>query len=87
MFAIEMAKSKNLLNMIATITRENPSFPYNQGRIKIFRDGVVNWQHINKDKKLVSQGKVDAISAYSRQRLEQLNRIIDLAKQMADSTV
>lgn len=43
MFAAEMAKSKNLINMISTITRENPCFPYNQGRIKIFRDGHINW--------------------------------------------
>ena len=28
-FAVEMSKSKNLINMIATMTRENPSFPYN----------------------------------------------------------
>ncbi len=70
MFAVEISKSKNLLTMIATITRENPSFPYNQGRVKIFRDGVINWQHINKEKKLVNQGKVDSISNYSKQRLE-----------------
>ena len=43
MFAAEMAKSKNLINMISTITRENPCFPYNQGRIKIVRDGHINW--------------------------------------------
>lgn len=79
MFAAEMGKSKNLMNMIATITRENPSFPYNQGRMRIFRDGTINWQHI-KDKKLVNQNRVDAIANYSKQRLEQLNRVVDLAQ-------
>ena len=53
-FAAEMSKSKNMHNLIQTMTRENPSFPYNQGRLKIFRDGVINWQHINKEKKLVN---------------------------------
>jgi len=28
MFAAEMSKSNNLLNMMSTFTRENPSFPY-----------------------------------------------------------
>ena len=54
MFACEMAKSKNLINMISTITKENPCFPYNQGRIKIFGEGTINWQLVNKDKKLVN---------------------------------
>ena len=80
MFAVEMGKSKNLIQMIATITRENPSFPYNQGRIKIFRDGMINWQHVNKDKKLVNQGKVDSIANYSKTRLDILNKVVELAK-------
>jgi len=49
-----MSKSKNMHNLIVTMTRENPSFPYNQGRLKIFRDGIINWQHINKEKKIVN---------------------------------
>ena len=80
MFAIEMGKSRNLMTMIATITRENPSFPYNQSRIKIFRDGIINWQHINKEKKLVDQGKVDSIANYSKQRLENLNRVVEMSQ-------
>lgn len=77
MFAMEMGKSRNLMTMIATITRENPSFPYNQGRIKIFRDGIINWQHINKEKKLVDQSKVDSVANYSKKRLEKLNRVVE----------
>ena len=76
-FAVEMGKSRNMMTTIATITRENPSFPYNQGRIKIFRDGIINWQHINKEKKLVDQGRVDQVTNYSKQRLEMLNRIVE----------
>lgn len=34
--------------------------------MKIFRDGVINWQHINKEKKLVNQSKVDWITNYSK---------------------
>ena len=68
--------------MIASITRENPSFPYNQGRVKIFRDGTINWQHINKEKKLVNQNRVDSIGNYSKARLEQLNKSVDLARQL-----
>ena len=49
MFAQEVGKN-NLLNLIGSITRENPSFPYNQGKMKIFRDGMINWQYINKEK-------------------------------------
>ena len=47
--------------------------------MKIFRDGVINWQHINKEKKLVNQSKVDWITNYSKQRLENLNQVIGLA--------
>lgn len=83
-FALEMSKSKNLVNMIATITRENPSFPYNQSRVKIFRDGNINMHQINKEKKLVNQEKVDSVANYSKQRLDDLTRIIDLVKQYGE---
>ena len=33
--------------------------------------------HINKDKKLVDQSRVDAVTNYSKQRLELLNRIVE----------
>jgi len=60
MFAVEMGKSKNLMTMIATITRENSSFPYNnQSRMRLFRDGTINFQNVNRDKKLVDQARVD----------------------------
>ena len=84
-FAFEMGKSNNLLTMISTITRENPTFPYNQGRVKIFRDGVINWQHQNKGKKLVNQTKVDWITNYSKKRLTLLNQVIEQAKNMPDT--
>ena len=84
LFALEMSKSKNLTNLIGTVTRENPSFPYNQGRLKIFRDGVINWQHINKEKKLVNQQKVDWITAYSKNRLEDMNNLIAFASQRGE---
>ena len=59
MFAYEMSKSNNLFRMIEQITKENPSFPYNQQRIKIFRDGFINWQHLNNKKNIVNQSKVE----------------------------
>ena len=68
------------------MTRENPSFPYNQGRLKIFRDGVINWQHINREKKLVNQSKVDYITNYSKKRMEELNKVLKIAEKMGENT-
>lgn len=84
-FAIEMSKSKNMHNLIVTMTRENPSFPYNQSRLKIFRDGVINWQHINKEKKIVNQSKVDWITNYSKARVDELNRVLKIAEKMSET--
>lgn len=79
-FANEMSKSKNLVTMMASHTRDNPSFPYSQQRQKIFRDGIINWQHWNDKKKLVNQNKVDQISNYSKQRIDNLLRAVELGK-------
>ena len=67
------------------MTRENPSFPYNQGRLKIFRDGVINWQHINREKKLVNQSKVDYITNYSKKRMDELNKVLKIAEKMGEN--
>ena len=67
--------------MVYKITKENPSFPYNQQRIKIFRDGFINWQHLNNKKNIVNQSKVEQISNYSRNRLEKLAKAIETGKQ------
>merc|ERR1712004_77192 len=80
MFAQELSKNQNLYRMIEQITRENPSFPYNQQRIKIFREGVINWQHMNKKNNLVNQTRVDHITRYSKQRLANLARAIEAGK-------
>ena len=80
MFAQELSKNQNLYRMIEQITRENPSFPYNQQRIKIFREGVINWQHLNSKKNLVNQTRVDHITRYSKQRLANLARAIEAGK-------
>lgn len=82
-----MSKSKNLVNMMATHTRDNPSFPYSQQRQKIFRDGIINWQLLTDKKKLVNQPKVDQITNYSKQRLDNLLRAVDLGKNSAESQV
>ena len=84
-FAAEMCKSRNMHNLIQTMTRENPSFPYNQGRLKIFRDGVINWQHINREKKLVNQSKVDYITNYSKKRMDELNKVLKIAEKMGEN--
>ena len=76
----EMSNSKNLVNMMSTFTRENPSFPYNQGRQKIFRDGVINWQHMQDKKKMVNQGRVDQITNYSKQRIDNLLKAVEEGK-------
>ena len=81
-FAFEMSKSKNLFRMIEQMTKENPSFPYNQQRMKIFRDGFINWQHLNNKKSIVNQTRVEQISNYSRQRLERLSQSITYGKQL-----
>lgn len=85
MFAAEMSNSKNLVNMMSTFTRENPSFPYNQGRQKIFRDGVINWQHMQDKKKMVNQGRVDQITNYSKQRIDNLLKAVEEGKQYGES--
>lgn len=77
MFANELSKSQNLMNLITTLTRENPSMPVNQGRMKIFREGDVNWQLMNKERKLVNQSKVDQIANYSKQRLNDFTRLVE----------
>lgn len=73
--------------MMATHTRDNPSFPYSQQRQKIFRDGIINWQLLTDKKKLVNQPKVDQITNYSKQRLDNLLRAVDLGKNSAESQV
>lgn len=80
MFAQELSKNQNLYRMIEQITRENPSFPYNQQRIKIFREGVINWNHLNSKKNLVNQTRVDHITRYSKQRLANLAKAIEAGK-------
>ena len=53
--------------------------------MKIFRDGVINWQHQTKSKKLVNQGKVDWITSYTKKRLTLLNQVIEQAKNLPDT--
>lgn len=86
MFASEMSKNKNLSKMIEQMTKENPSFPYDQKRMKIFRDGYINWQHMNSRRNIVSRDKVDQISNYSRDRLEKLQKAIETGKKMLNDT-
>jgi hypothetical protein len=80
MFAQELSKNQNLYRMMEQFTRENPSFPYNQQRVKIFREGVINWQQMNKKNNLVNQTRVDHITRYSKQRLANLARAIEAGR-------
>ena len=83
-FASEMSKSKNLVTMMATFTRDNPSFPYSQQRMKIFREGLINWQQLADKKKVVNQNKVDQISNYSKHRIDNLLSAVNLGKNVTE---
>lgn len=66
--------------MIEQMTKENPSFPYNQQRIKIFKEGIINWSNQNNKKGLLNQTRVDHITKYSKQRLANLAKAIESGK-------
>jgi len=80
MFAHELSKNQNLYHMIEQMTKENPSFPYNQQRIKIFKEGVINWKNQNNKNGLLNQTRVDHITKYSKQRLANLAKAIEAGK-------
>ena len=48
---------------------------------------MINWQHINKEKKLVNQSKVDWITNYSKKRVEELNKVLKMAEKMGEAVV
>jgi hypothetical protein len=59
-------------------------FPLNNGKIKFFKDGNVNWQ-ADEIRKLVTERKVKSIEEYSKKRLERLSKVLIKTTESVDS--
>ena len=76
-FAQELERNKNLFKQIEQITSQNPSFPItHSSKLKLFKDGVINWQQLDNKNYFVNQTRVDQIEKYSKRRFEALIKAI-----------
>ena len=69
-----MNKNNSFYRQIELWTKENPHFPLNQSRMKVFKNGIVNWN--NKQPNLVNQNVLDKVSTYSKDRLQKLLKVL-----------
>ena len=76
-------KSVGYLQFIASWCKENPHFPLNQNKNRVFKAGIVSWNN-NKGIIINQQGNdliltflvCDRVAAYTKDRLSKLSSLI-----------
>ena len=71
-----IGKSSSLYRFIEQWSKEQPHFPLNQTKTKIFRQGTLNWGSMKQGQSLINQGAIDRVSGYTKDRLKKLQDLV-----------
>mmetsp|Transcript_8863 Transcript_8863/g.8248 ORF Transcript_8863/g.8248 Transcript_8863/m.8248 type:complete len:243 (+) Transcript_8863:7074-7802(+) len=73
MFGEMMVKNQQMIRVIEEWAKNNQHFPINQNRVKIFKQGIVQW---NNKTNLVNQQTLERVGNYSKERLNKFQKAL-----------